>query len=143
MSAAGYTAGYAQGRAQTLFGRVMGLVALTVGFATLGVYLGRNLGGAGWFVAWLIAMGCLVGLNVANARGNQNLALGLLMAFGLLIGAAVATHDQLLLRHGPDRRKTGVRRDGPVRRAASAPAATRSAGTYRSCIARCSGCCSR
>lgn len=91
MSAAGYTADYAQGRAQTLFGRVMGLVALTVGFATLGVYLGRNLGGAGWFVAWLIAMGCLVGLNVANARGNQNLALALLVAFGLLMGAAVAT----------------------------------------------------
>jgi len=32
-----------------------------------------------------------VGLNVANARGNQNLALVLLMVFGLLMGAAVAT----------------------------------------------------
>ena len=29
-----------------LFGAVMGLVALTVGFATLGVYLGRDSGGA-------------------------------------------------------------------------------------------------
>ena len=38
-------------------GRVMGLVALTVGFATFGAYLGRNLGGAGWFVAWLLALG--------------------------------------------------------------------------------------
>ena len=57
----------------------MALVALTVGFATLGAYLGRNLGGAGWFVAWLIALGCLVGLNVASARGNHSLALALLL----------------------------------------------------------------
>jgi FtsH-binding integral membrane protein len=87
----GYAAGVEQGRTQSLFGRVMGLVALTVGCATLGVYLGRNLGGAAWFVAWLIALGCLVGLNLASARGNQGLALALLLAFGLLMGAAVAT----------------------------------------------------
>ncbi len=68
----------------------MGLVALTVGFATLGVYLAREMGGAGWFFAWLIALGCLVGLNVANARGNHGLALILLCAFGLLIGASVS-----------------------------------------------------
>jgi FtsH-binding integral membrane protein len=90
MSSAGYAGGSTAGT-QTLFGRVMGLVALTVGFATLGVYLGRNLGGAGWFIAWLIALGCLVALNGANARGNEGLALGLLFAFGLLIGASVAT----------------------------------------------------
>jgi modulator of FtsH protease len=69
----------------------MGLVALTVGFATLGVYLGRNSGGAAWFISWLLAIGCLIGLNVANSRGNQGLALGLLCAFGLLMGGAVAT----------------------------------------------------
>ncbi len=91
MSAVGYAESLGPARAQTLFGRVMGLVALTVGFATLGVYLGRNLGGAEWFIAWLIALGCLVGLNVANARGHHGLALGLLFAFGLLMGASVAT----------------------------------------------------
>jgi FtsH-binding integral membrane protein len=91
MSSAGYAESLGPARTQTLFGRVMGLVALTVGFATLGVYLGRNLGGAGWFIAWLMALGCLVGLNVANARGSTGLALGLLCAFGLLIGASVAT----------------------------------------------------
>jgi FtsH-binding integral membrane protein len=73
-----------------LFGRVMGLVALTVGFATLGVWLGRDSGGASWFVAWLIALGCLIGLNFANARGNAGLALVLLFAFGLAIGWSVA-----------------------------------------------------
>ena len=92
MSSVGYAAGVpAPARTQALFGRVMWLVALTVGLATLGVYLGRNLGGAGWFVAWLIALACLVGLNVANARGNQSLALVLLLLFGLLMGASVAT----------------------------------------------------
>jgi len=91
MSSAGYAQDVAVARTPALFGRVMALVALTVGFATLGAYLGRNLGGAGWFVAWLIALGCLIGLNVANSRGNTQLALGLLCAFGLLIGASVST----------------------------------------------------
>ena len=79
---------YAPSRASTpaLFGRVMGLVALTVGFATLGVWLGRDSGGAAWFIAWLLAIGCLIGLNLANTRGNTSLALVLLFAFGLLIG---------------------------------------------------------
>jgi FtsH-binding integral membrane protein len=78
-------------RTATLFGRVMALVALTVGFATLGVYVARNVGGAAWFIAWLLALGCLVGLNVANSAGNTGLALALLLAFGLLMGASVAT----------------------------------------------------
>jgi modulator of FtsH protease len=88
-------AGYAQPARATsvpkLFGRVMALVALTVGFATLGVWVARGWGGAGWFIAWLLSLGCLIGLNVANARGNTGLALFLLFAFGLLIGASVAT----------------------------------------------------
>jgi FtsH-binding integral membrane protein len=91
MSSAGYAADLTPTRAQTLFGRVMALVALTVGFATLGVYVARDWGGAAWFIAWLIALGCLVGLNLANARGRRGLALALLLAFGLLLGASVAT----------------------------------------------------
>jgi len=91
MSSTGYAEGLAPGRAQTLFAQVMGLVALTVGMATLGVFIARSWGGAGWFVAWLVALGCLVGLNVANARGNHGLALGLLLLFGLLMGCAVST----------------------------------------------------
>jgi len=75
----------------TLFGRVMGLVALTVLCATLGVYVARDWGGAAWFIAWMISLGCLIGLQVANARGNFGLAFGLLLAFGFLMGASVAT----------------------------------------------------
>jgi modulator of FtsH protease len=91
MSATAYGEPRAAARTPGLFGRVMGLVALTVAFATLGVWVARNLGGAGWFIAWLLALGCLFGLNVANSRGNTGLALVLLFAFGLLIGASVAT----------------------------------------------------
>jgi modulator of FtsH protease len=91
MNAVGYEPSLPAAAGRTLFGRVMALVALTVGFATLGVYLARNTGGAMWFIAWLLALGCLVGLNVANARGNQGLALVLLFAFGLLLGASVST----------------------------------------------------
>ena len=74
-----------------LFGKVMGLVALTVAFATLGCYLGRNAGGAGWFIAWLLSMGCLVGLNVANSRGQTKMAVVLLVLFGALIGWSVSS----------------------------------------------------
>src|SRR4051794_41559134 len=91
MTAAGYAEQPVAAKAPALFGQVMALVALTVGFATLGVWAARDMGGAGWFVAWLLSLGCLVGLNVANARGNRGLALVLLLAFGLLVGASVAT----------------------------------------------------
>jgi FtsH-binding integral membrane protein len=91
MSTASYAGDLTPARTQTLFGRVMGLVALTTGFATLGVYVAREMGGAGWFIAWLIAFGCLFGLNAANARGNHRLALMLLFAFGLLLGAGIST----------------------------------------------------
>src|SRR3954453_5592413 len=91
MTAAGYAAQPVAGPRAGLFGRVMALVALTVACATLGVYLARGMGGAGWFVAWLLSLGCLIGLNVVNARGNTGLALVLLLAFGLLVGASVST----------------------------------------------------
>jgi modulator of FtsH protease len=87
--------GYVDRRAATvapigLFGKVMGLVALTVGFATLGVWVARSWGGAGWFIAWLLSLGCLVGLNVMSSRGNTGGAVVLLFAFGLLIGISVS-----------------------------------------------------
>ncbi len=91
MSASGYAAPVPAVRTPGLFGRVMGLVALTVGFATLGVWIGRGWGGAAWFIGWLLAIGCLIGLNLANARGNTGLALTLLFGFGLLIGVSVAS----------------------------------------------------
>jgi modulator of FtsH protease len=77
-------------RTAGLFGHVMALVALTVACATIGVWVARDWGGSGWFVAWLASIACLVGLNVANSRGQGALALLLLFAFGLVIGVSVA-----------------------------------------------------
>jgi FtsH-binding integral membrane protein len=91
MTAIGYAERPVASRTPALFGRVMALVAVTVGFATLGVWLARDLGGAEWFIAWLLALGCLIALNVANARGRTGLAVILLLSFGLLTGASVAT----------------------------------------------------
>jgi FtsH-binding integral membrane protein len=92
MSVGGYTGTGRVAAAATpgLFGRVMALVALTVGFATLGVWIARDYSGASWFIAWLLALGCLVGLNIASARGSTGVALTLLFAFGLLIGVSVS-----------------------------------------------------
>src|SRR5262249_46705916 len=90
MSSAGYRGERAAAPAPALLGRAMGVGALPVAFATLGVFLARNSGYNGWFVSWLIALGCLVGLNVANSRGHQGLALTLLFAFGLLLGVSVS-----------------------------------------------------
>ena len=80
----------AQSGTAGLFGRVMGLVALTVACATFGVWVARDSGSGGWFIAWLLSFGCLIGLQVANRRGNTPLAVALLFAFGLLVGVSVA-----------------------------------------------------
>src|SRR2546423_4032592 len=101
MEAAGYARPFPSVRTPTISGQVMALVALTVGVATLGVFLARHAGGALWFIAWLAGLGCLVGLNAASSRGNQGLALVLLLAFGFLIGASVATTVNYYSRTDP------------------------------------------
>jgi FtsH-binding integral membrane protein len=77
-------------RTRALFGQVMGYVAVTVGFAALGAYLGRDLSGATGLVAFVAAFAAIFGLNSAAARGREQLAIGLLFALGLLLGLAVA-----------------------------------------------------
>ena len=73
----------------TLFGRTMGLVAVTVGLFTLGAYLARNLSG-GWAMAfWIASFLCLLAMNV-TVRQSEQLMLGLLFGFGLLVGLATA-----------------------------------------------------
>jgi FtsH-binding integral membrane protein len=76
--------------ARAVFGQVMGLVALTVGCAALGAYVGRDLTGGTGIVAFIAAFACIFGLNAAAARGREQLATGLLFGLGLLLGLAVA-----------------------------------------------------
>ena len=72
-----------------LFGQTMGLVALTAGLFALGAYIGRDLSG-GWAICWfLVSFAVLLGMNAAAQRSEQ-LAVGLLFGFGLLLGLAVA-----------------------------------------------------
>ena len=76
--------------ARALLGQVMGYVAVTVGFTALGAYLGRDLSGATGLVLFVAGFAAIVGLNIAAARGREQLAIGLLFALGLLLGLAVA-----------------------------------------------------
>jgi FtsH-binding integral membrane protein len=77
-------------RTQAVFGQVMGLVALTVGCAALGAYLGRDLTGGVGIAFFIGAFGCIFGLNSASGRGHEQLAIGLLFGLGLLLGLAVS-----------------------------------------------------
>jgi modulator of FtsH protease len=76
-------------QAHTLFAQTMGYVAVTAGLFALGAYLGRNLVGVIAIVAYIAAFGCLFGMRFAIRRSSQ-LTVGLLCAFGVLMGLAVA-----------------------------------------------------
>jgi modulator of FtsH protease len=72
-----------------LLGQTMGLVALTAGVFTLGAYVGRDIAGGWGIVFFIAAFAVLLAMNAAAQRSEQ-LAVGLLFAFGLLLGLAVA-----------------------------------------------------
>jgi FtsH-binding integral membrane protein len=73
----------------TLFGQTMGYVAVTAALFALGAYLGRNMVGGIGIIAFIAAFACLIGMRFA-ARRSPGLTTGLLAAFGLLIGLALA-----------------------------------------------------
>ena len=76
-------------QARALLGQTMGLVAVTTALFAVGAYLGRDLSyGWGW-VAFGAGFVCLIGLNFAVKRSEQ-LAIGLLFGFGVLIGIGMA-----------------------------------------------------
>jgi len=79
----------ARGQAHALFSQTMGYVAATAGLFAAGAWLGRNLSGGVGIVAFIAAFACLIGMRFAAKRSAQ-LTVGLLAAFGLLIGLAVA-----------------------------------------------------
>ena len=79
----------ARDRTHTLFAQTMGYVALTAALFTAGAWLGRDLTGGVGIVAFIAAFAVLIGMQFAVRRSVQ-LSVGLLCAFGLLIGLAVA-----------------------------------------------------
>ena len=79
----------ARNQAHTVFAQTMAYVAGTAALFALGAYLGRDMtGGLGIFF-FIAAFACLIGMRFA-ARRSMGLTVGLLAAFGVLIGLAVA-----------------------------------------------------
>jgi uncharacterized protein len=81
--------GAVRDRTRALFGQTMGLVAVTAGLFALGAYLGRDLSYGWGFVAYIASFALLLGINFAVSRSEQ-LAVGLLFGFGLLVGVGTA-----------------------------------------------------
>jgi FtsH-binding integral membrane protein len=79
----------ARGEAHALFSQTMGYVAATAGLFALGAWLGRDLSGGVGIVAFIAAFAVLIGMRF-SAKRSPELTVGLLVAFGLLIGLAVA-----------------------------------------------------
>jgi FtsH-binding integral membrane protein len=79
----------ARGEAHTLFAQTMGYVALTAALFAAGAWLGRDLRGGIGIIFFIAAFAILIGMRFA-ARKSVQLTVGLLCAFGLLIGLAVA-----------------------------------------------------
>jgi FtsH-binding integral membrane protein len=79
----------ARDESRTLFGQTMGLVAVTAGLFALGAYLGRDLSYGWGFAAFIASFALLIGINFAVSRSEQ-LAIGLLFGFGVLVGVGTA-----------------------------------------------------
>jgi uncharacterized protein len=78
-----------RGQAHAVFAQTMGYVAATAALFALGAWLGRDLTGGAGIIAFIAAFAALIGMRVA-ARRSAQLTVGLLGAFGLLVGLAVA-----------------------------------------------------
>ena len=76
-------------RAHAVFGQVMGLVALTLAFTALGAYIARDMKGSTGLLFFIGSFACIIGLNVANSRGREQLAVALLFGLGLTLGLAI------------------------------------------------------
>ena len=72
-----------------LFGRTMGLVALTAGSFSLGAYLGRGISYQLGWLFFIAAFAALIGINYASRR-NEQVGIGLLFGVGGLLGLALA-----------------------------------------------------
>src|SRR6476619_948446 len=74
---------------RTLFGQVMWYVAATAGFFALGSYLGRGLGYGWGFAFFIVAFGCLIGMQFA-ARSSPQRSVAILFGLGLSPGLAIS-----------------------------------------------------
>ena len=84
--------GHANARDRALLGPVMvtSYVAITVSFAALGAYLGRDLSGTAGQALFVVAFALIVGLNAASVKCREQPAIALPFALGLVLGLATA-----------------------------------------------------
>ena len=100
--------------ARVLFAQTMGLVAVTAGLFAVGAYLGRNMSNGAGFLWFIAAFVCLLGMNFAIQKSEQ-LAIGLLFGFGVLVGLD-GPHDRVLREHQPAGRLAGRWGDSALHR---------------------------
>jgi hypothetical protein len=114
-----------------VFGQVMGLVAITVGFFTLGAYLGRDFSGGAAIICFILGFLSIIGLNFA--RRSERLAITMLFAAG-------PAGSSITRKCSPPScgRQQGRQ---PCSSARSGAPAMRSAATSPACIASCSSRC--
>jgi modulator of FtsH protease len=79
-----------RGQTHTLFAQTMGYVAATAALFALGAWAGHDLTGGVGIVAFIAASFAVLIAMRFTARRSMQLTVGLLAAFGLLIGLAVA-----------------------------------------------------
>ena len=85
----GYGGVASQYQTRTLFSQTMGFVALTAALFAGGAYVGRHLSyslGIVWFIAAFV---CLIAMRFTVSR-SQQVTVGLLAGFGVLIGLSLA-----------------------------------------------------
>ena len=75
---------------RTVFGQVMGLVALTLGFLGLGAFIARSLSGGLGIFFFIGSFAAIFGLNIASSRGRDQVATTLLFGLGLLLGLGLS-----------------------------------------------------
>jgi len=112
----------------TVFGQVMGLVALTVGCAALGAYIGRERSGGAGLLFFIGAFACIFGLNAAATRGRSSWRSAFSSA--LVCYSGWPSHPSSPRMRKPTRRRFGrpparQERSSPC----SAPPVTRHGGT--------------
>jgi predicted ribosomally synthesized peptide with SipW-like signal peptide len=71
----------------TLFGSTMGFVAATTGFFALGAFIGRDLSPGVALLLFILAFALLIGMRF-SVRAASSSSVGLLFAFGLVLGLA-------------------------------------------------------
>jgi FtsH-binding integral membrane protein len=79
----------ARGQAHALFSQTMAYVAGTAALFALGAYAGHNLSGGVGIVCFILAFVALIAMRFA-AKRSPGLTVGLLAAFGLLLGLALS-----------------------------------------------------